>query len=125
MERCILLIDDDPDEFLFLTEAVKSFPDIKCHYACNTDIGIAIMAMYRPEFVMLDLNMPLVNGLESLKKIKSIQQIADIPVVLFSTHISDECYSLAYKYKADGCYIKPSSIHAFSSIIQELTTLQS
>lgn len=123
MEKYILMIDDDLDDFQFISEVLSEYPGLRCHYACNALNGIELMAKYRPGAVLLDLNMPRVNGLECLKMIKDIPEIADIPVIIFSTDISDSKNHPALYDKASCCIKKPCSYEDYKLVAKRILAL--
>jgi len=84
----ILLIDDDDDDQLIFKDALKEIHFIcDCLIANNGLEALAILASEteNPAIIFLDLNMPLMNGVEFLIHIKKEKAFADIPVVIFST----------------------------------------
>lgn len=84
----ILLIDDDDDDQLIFKDALKEIHfTCDCLFANNGLEALAILANERdnPAIIFLDLNMPLMNGVEFLIHIKKEKTFADIPVVIFST----------------------------------------
>lgn len=92
-----LLIDDDPDDHDFFRTALNRIhPGIHCHVADNGLEGLNLLTALkdRPDVIFLDLNMPILGGLEFLDEIKKTD-LNDIPVVIYST--SDERY---FKQKA-------------------------
>ncbi|AWH86590.1 hypothetical protein HYN59_16395 [Flavobacterium album] len=106
----ILQIDDDEDEFIFLQLAIKGMQDIKCSYANTIWNGIELLKTGLPNIVLLDINMPDVNGLECLRQIKLTENIAKIPVFVLSSSVTERCRAEAHKLGAAGCYVKPDSV---------------
>lgn len=91
--RTILLIDDDAEDQEIFIEAMKEvFPDIRC--ICKDDGEEAVYLLARseidmPDLFFIDLNMPRLNGKDVLKKLKSIDSLKNIPVIMFSTFFGD------------------------------------
>jgi CheY-like chemotaxis protein len=84
----ILLIDDDDDDQLIFKDALKEIHFTSdCLIANNGLEALAVLANEddNPAIIFLDLNMPLMNGVEFLIHIKKEKAFADIPVVIFST----------------------------------------
>lgn len=117
MERHILLIDDDEDEFLILSEVIDTMAGVKCSYAGNSRNGIEILKTGLPDVVLLDMNMPAVNGLQCLEYIKQIQQICHIPVFLYSTGFADTFRAEAHSLGAAGWLQKTTSHSALHDLI--------
>lgn len=87
----ILLVDDDPDDLFFLTEA---FQNVNNNYtyveAYDGEAVLAILKdMYsrneQPALIVLDINMPILSGRELLTIIKEHPDYSTIPVVVFTT----------------------------------------
>jgi len=88
--KTILLIDDDEDDQQLFIEAITHVnKDINCQIAPHWDEAIKKLASFSPSMIFLDLNLPRLNGFECLTKIKSIKELKDIPVVIYSTSALD------------------------------------
>jgi CheY-like chemotaxis protein len=87
--RTILLIDDDTEDQEIFTDALKKVnPEIRCF--CHDDVEEVLHRLTRneidkPDMFFVDLNMPKLNGVAVLKKLKSIDLLKDIPVIMYST----------------------------------------
>lgn len=117
------MIDDDLDDFLFFNDRLKNFSGLRCHYACDAITGIAMMTKHAPSAVVLDMNMPTVNGLECLAMIKAYPAIAHIPVIIFSTCISDELSIAAKNIGAACCLEKPKNLDGYDLIIMQILSI--
>lgn len=92
--RTILLIDDDEEDQEIFMEAIQEVnPEILC--ICKDDGEEAFLHLLakneidEPNLLFIDLNMPKLNGKEVLKKLKSIDSLKHIPVIMFSTFFGD------------------------------------
>ena len=84
----ILLIDDDKDDQLLFTEAVRLIsPGIQCDQACNGEEGLRKLRSYvsLPRLVFLDINMPIMDGRETLKQIRKSPALKTLNVIIYST----------------------------------------
>lgn len=116
MRVCTIVVaDDDPDDISILEDAVRSLhPHSIISAVDNGQAALDLLnsqyeAGHIPNLIVLDLNMPKMNGSETLKAIKSDARLQDIPVIIFSTSINpverDRCLQLG----AHAYMIKPSS----------------
>jgi len=83
------LIDDDPDDRSIFTMALES---ADASYECITaKNGLDAMDVIKthpefvPDFIFIDLNMPLMSGKETLQEIKSNTQFSGVPVIIYTT----------------------------------------
>ncbi len=70
--------------------------------------------------VLLDLNLPKVNGIDILKAIKSNQQLHQTPVVVLTTSNNKSDIISAYEAGASGYVRKPSSVDEYEKIIKQV-----
>lgn len=83
-----LLVDDDPDDRDFFEIALKTVPySVKYLSACEGSTGLDLVnkSEKKPDYIFLDLNMPLLTGKEFLSKIRCMDGCQDIPIIILST----------------------------------------
>jgi CheY-like chemotaxis protein len=117
----ILLIDDDEDEFDILKEALTYLPyNVRCVYAATLTQALLLLPDLRPRFILVDMNMPAINGLSAVKQIRTAGYGENAQIIMYSTHIDDELIQLAAKAGANGCMKKPPSVTALSQKLDAL-----
>lgn len=117
MQFCkILLADDDPDDVSILKDAVKDiYPHnliaaVENGHAALELLNAQYEAGHIPNLIVLDLNMPRMNGSDTLRIIKSDDRFKEIPVIIFSTSINPAEKDRCLKLGAHSYMIKPSSM---------------
>lgn len=107
------LADDDPDDRLLLREALESIdPSIKIVEAEDGEQLLAILQTQMvplDSLIILDINMPKMNGLETLANLRSIPELASVPAVMLSTSLNDDMIGFAKQLGAVNYFVKPSS----------------
>ncbi len=73
-----------------------------------------------PRLILLDLNLPKINGLEILKKIRSDEGTRMIPVVVLTSSLSDKDKIESYKLGANSYIVKPVRFDYFVQVIAEI-----
>lgn len=74
----------------------------------------------RPHVVLLDLNMPRMNGLEFLSEVRSDPDLADTPVIILTTSEMPSDVAEAERLGADGYLTKPITCEQLRSIIEQV-----
>ena len=124
----VLLVEDNKDDAELTLEALN---DSKVRMEINVvSDGISAMAFLRregeytdkprPDLILLDLNLPLMDGREILKKIKEDPNLTDIPVVILTTSDDEEDILKAYQLHANCFISKPVDFLQFTKIIKEI-----
>lgn len=110
----ILLVEDNPDDVMFTLRAFeknKIFNDVvvaadgeqALEYLLPADEYKAL----RPALVLLDVNLPKVNGLEVLRRIRSSSRTAGLPVVVLTTSNEERDIVDSYRLGANSFVRKP------------------
>jgi len=113
--------DDDEDKDLFTYIISEISPDLKVSVA-NNGINFMILlhnATQLPDFIFLDLNMPLKTGFECLQEIKSSEKWKQIKTIILSTSSHPEQIEEVYKLGADLYLEKPNSYRIFKDSISK------
>ena len=116
----MLLADDDSDDRYFIKQAIISSGfRIKLIEAENGAELIALLSRstLAVSLIILDMNMPKMNGLETVSEIKSMHRIASVPVVMISTSPSQDLLDKAYKAGVQSFIPKPDTFEEFIDLI--------
>lgn len=109
----IILADDDSEEHLIFQEALNILShDI--NFVTFRDgkylLDHLTTSFFLPDLIFVDINMPLMNGLDTLKQIKINDKWKHIPVIMYSTTAHKNDIHKAYKQGADLYFRKEISI---------------
>jgi CheY-like chemotaxis protein len=92
MTKSILVVDDSEQVRKYVSKLLRSNPDFEvCAEAVNGLDAVEKAKKFQPDLVILDLGMPVMNGLEAARELKTILPV--VPIILFTLHghmISDE-----------------------------------
>ncbi len=123
-KNIVLYADDDTDDLDLVQEAFLRFNDtVELIVLKDGSQLLSCLSKLHDEeiapcLILLDINMPVMNGKEVLKKLKDMEVYASIPVVLFSTSSQPEDIGFARNYSA-GFITKPLN----KSQMQQVTEL--
>lgn len=119
----ILFIDDDNEDFEMFCEASHVInPEIKCIFMHNGAAGLRYLreATDLPDYIFLDINMPIMGGIECLKQIRQNPKWNSIRVIIFSTAINPK---IDYKQLgADQVLVKPTRYEDLLALLKSVLT---
>lgn len=121
MKTHILLVDDDRDELAIFIEALDATGiEYKCTWAKSGEQALSQLQYITPHFIFLDLNLPGMNGFETLGAIKKMPLLTTTPVVLYSNGMTEDAVNKGMALGATGCLQKPDSIPLLAQALQSL-----
>lgn len=123
----ILVADDDDDDYYLLEMAFREL-DILHHLHRVRDGAELITYLSAavnkqqdlPDLVLLDINMPKLNGIEALERIKKDKSCVDVPVVMYSTCNNDEQKMQCMELGARDFITKGSSFDKILSTMRNI-----
>ena len=102
----VLIVDDIPVN-ISLLKIMLARTNVKILTAVNGQEALDIVRQLRPQVVLLDIQMPILNGLEVLKEIKADPNLKDIAVIMVSAYTSSEDIEQSMNLGASGFIKKP------------------
>ncbi len=124
----ILLVEDAPGDVRLASEALKQFPvENHVHVAKDGEEALGFLRRKpgfenapKPDLVLLDLNLPRVNGHEVLQEVKKDSHLRHIPVVVLTGSRNEEDIFKAYDAHAN-CYVtKPPDLQEYFSVMESI-----
>lgn len=124
----VLLVEDSPGDVRLTQEAFRDAnQSILLHVAAD---GVEAMAFLRqegsngdaprPDLILLDLNMPKMDGRQVLARIKEDEDLKTIPTVILTTSDAEGDIARSYQLNAN-CYLKkPVELDAFESVVKSI-----
>ena len=101
------------DDFSTMRRIVRGqLKEIGCHHTAEAEDGAVALNMLRAnrfDFVVSDINMPVMNGFDLLKAIKEDETLRHLPVLMVTAEARKEDIVLAAQYGAAGYIVKPFS----------------
>jgi CheY-like chemotaxis protein len=124
----ILLVEDDPGDVLITREAIEgSKVANRLNVVSNGEEAMQFLRHEppfvdapRPGLILLDLNLPRLDGREVLARIKSDPDLRRIPIVVLTTSSSDEDIVRSYDLHANAYVTKPVDFDQFMSVVRQI-----
>jgi CheY-like chemotaxis protein len=124
----VLLVEDDPGDVLMTKEAFEDYKLQNTLHVVND--GAEAMDFLRrqgehtdaprPDLVLLDLNLPRMDGREVLQAIKSDPELASIPVVVLTTSEAEEDVLRSYSLHANAYVTQPVDFERFIHVVRQI-----
>lgn len=121
----ILLAEDDEDDQELIQMAfnrVSSGHDVKIVSNGQEALDVLIKHPNLPCLIVLDLNMPLLNGIQTLKVLNDHPKYIKIPKVILTTSDSEDNKNISYSNGAVDYFVKPSSMKELVSTAEKILT---
>ena len=115
----VLAVDDEESVTAWLTEEIKAaHPDFEILEANDGYSAGEIVALSKPDVVILDLRMPGIDGFEVCRRIKSREETKDISIIAITAHPSDEAQRRILEAGATAYLAKPLDIEALLAEVE-------
>ena len=122
-----LLIDDDIDDQEIFSIALQEFgQSIDCRFACDGVDALETLRrdeLFLPHCIFIDINMPRMNGVECLERIKKIDRLKDVPVCMYSTSADPKLVARTKSLGAVDFIVKPADISELSNLLSRFFQL--
>jgi response regulator RpfG family c-di-GMP phosphodiesterase len=124
-EILIYVVDDDGDDYLTLQELISQhWKNIQTkHFLQPYQIIKGMESMELPSLIVLDINLPGVNGLDLYEVMKDQERWKDVPIVFLTICKDSESYERAMALGAAGYFIKPAKIDQWNEVIASMLTV--
>ncbi len=117
----ILLVEDDEIETLKFERAFKKLGyNHNVYNARNGEEALSLCELEQPNLILLDLNMPKMNGLEFLILLKNNESLKFIPAVVFTTSNNHQDLIKSYEIGVAGYIVKPLRYEAYVNQIEKI-----
>ena len=121
----ILAVEDDPDDRILIEEALEEAANgkVTVHFVGDGEALLDALRspQQRPDLVLLDLNLPRLDGRAALQRIKGDPNLRSTPVVILSTSGETTDVDFCYAQGANSFLTKPTSFEALVELFRSLS----
>jgi len=127
----LLLVEDNPGDVALIQHALqRTGVHTRFHHVSDGEQAMLFLkpedgteATYRPNLILLDLNLPRKDGRQVLADIKADESLKDILVfILTSSELAEDLHTTQFA-KAAGCFTKPTSFSEYELIFKKIEYL--
>lgn len=119
----ILLVDDDIDDNDIFIEAINSLDkNITCLAETNPIKALEFLKSTKilPDLIFLDYNMPVLNGNEFIGKMREVEVLHDIPVIICSSYSESAAEHLSIIHNTERFITKPNSFTELAAVLKDI-----
>ncbi|MFD1605313.1 response regulator [Flavobacterium artemisiae] len=121
--KCFLIDDDQDDREIFSAALDAADPSCQCMTAESAESALRILdeeADYAPDFIFLDLNMPLMDGRACLAELRKRPKIDNITVIIYTTSSHSKDIEETRRLGASHYLVKPASFNGLVTFLKAL-----
>jgi CheY-like chemotaxis protein len=119
---CLLIDDDVDDQEIFCTVLEAVAPACKCIPAGNGQVALDMLNAKKvsPHIIFLDLNMPLMNGLQFLHEVARLKILQNVPIVVLTTSADPGTRASMLESGAKAFITKPDSFSEWENVLRRV-----
>ena len=111
--RTILYIEDNPSNIKLVNQIIMRLNNVRLLAAHTAEIGISIAETRLPELILLDINLPGIDGFKALASLKSIDALKEVPVIAVTANAMPKDIDRGKAAGFDEYLTKPIDIKMF------------
>ena len=124
----VILVDDDPDDRMLFEEAFSELRIESSLFLFQNGLEL-LDYLYSPEtsvpdLIFLDLNMPIMGGMETLENIKRSEKYSNVPIAIYSTSSHERDIEDTFARGANIYITKPTDYNKLKRTLDEVLKIQ-
>jgi PAS domain S-box-containing protein len=116
----LLYVEDNPANLILVEQILQTRPDIKMLSASQARLGIELARGHHPDLILMDINMPEMDGITAMKNLRSYEETRDIPVIAVSANAMEADIEKGLRTGFNAYITKPFNIDKFFIEIDRL-----
>jgi two-component system, cell cycle response regulator DivK len=118
MSKRILVVEDQPDNRQILRDLLTS-ANFEVIEAVDGEAGLMAAAAHRPDLILMDIQLPGIDGYEATRRLKTDSALQAIPVIAVTAHALNRAEDKARAAGCDGYISKPYSPRQLLAKVRE------
>ncbi len=116
-KKTLLYIEDNFSNLKLVKRILDLRPNIDLIFAIQGEDGIKLALSHKPDLILLDINLPKMNGYEVLKKLKEYENLREIPIVAVSANVMEDNVRRIKKAGFSNFLKKPLNVKEFLQLL--------
>jgi CheY-like chemotaxis protein len=115
--RTVLYVEDNPANLELVEQLIARRPELRMLSAADGNLGIEFARTYLPDVILMDINLPGINGLEAMKILRADAATAHIPIIALSANAVPNDIEKALAAGFFDYLTKPIKVNLFMSTL--------
>jgi CheY-like chemotaxis protein len=115
---CLVLVAEDHADSRLMLKTMLELSGARVVEAEDGEAAVTVAASERPDLILMDLNLPQVDGLAALRRIRESDGLRQTPVVIMTGHGGDDWRAAALSAGSAGFLVKPISYQDFHRVLK-------
>jgi len=121
-KRSVLYIEDNPANLRLITQMLETLPNVEVLGALEPTLGLELAERHVPNLILLDINLPEMDGYEVFKKLRNNDTTCHIPVFAISANVMSKDLQKSEEAGFDRYITKPINVRDVLSIVENQLT---
>ena len=121
--KCTILIAEDTEDIRHLVKFMLELKGCQVLEAAHGKEAVELAPQHKPDLILMDLRMPVLDGLEATRRLRQIPETKNIPIVALSAHCEDGWHGAAIAAGCDDCIMKPIEDQVLAEILSRFLNL--
>jgi CheY-like chemotaxis protein/two-component sensor histidine kinase len=117
--RTLLYIEDNPDNLHLVEAIVGQYKNLRLLSAPNATIGYDLATSNKPDLILMDINLPGMNGLQAMKRLRNTPETSYIPVIALTSNSMPQDIEAGLRAGFDGYLTKPIKVSELMRTIEK------
>jgi PAS domain S-box-containing protein len=117
--RLVLYVEDNPANQELVKHILRTRPGVRLLMAPDAGLGIDLAAAHKPDLILMDINLPGMNGVKAMEILKSKAETRHIPVIAISANALPNDIEKALRRGFDDYVVKPINVVRFLKMVDE------
>lgn len=114
-----VLVVEDNEANMYLIRFILQKNGFECIEAMDGAVGVELAVKEKPDLILMDIQLPVIDGYEATKKIKAMEETKDIPVIALTSYAMKGDREKALNIGCDGYIEKPINPETFLAEIKK------
>ena len=118
-QRTLLYVEDNPANLMLIEQIIESLPQLSMMSARDGNLGVAQARAHLPDVILMDINLPGINGFEALKLLRADPSTAHIPVIALSANAMPRDIEKGLEAGFLRYLTKPIKVNEFMKVLDD------